>query len=128
MIQWYRSYFATTVQIICSDGIAAAYPPLILPGGVHHSISDTAVAEEVRSAPTTNVSPEPNFAGLDRVLPEKPNATHIALEPLLLNSHNCTSEWLRSKSVDEREKLFKAASELSSVKKRQVLKAAGRDN
>ena len=88
-----------------------------LPGGAYHSISDTAVAEEVRSVPTTNVSPECDFPVLDRVLSEKPNATHIALESLLLYSHNHTSEWLWSKSVEEREKLFKVACELSLVQK-----------
>ena len=33
---------------------------------------------------TTNVSPERNFALVDRLMSEKPNATHIALEYLYI--------------------------------------------
>ena len=51
---------------------------------------------------------------------EKPDATHIALECLLLYSHNHTSEWLQSKSVEE--KLFKVARELSSIQESKFLK------
>lgn len=54
---------------------------------------------------------------LDRLMAEKPNATHIALESLLLYSHNQTSKWLQLKSAAEREKLFKAARAVSPVLK-----------
>ena len=40
----------------------------------------------------------------------------------MLYSHNHTSEWPQSKSVEEREKLFKVARELSSIQKSKFLK------
>ena len=50
------------------------------------------VVEETSSVPTTNVNPERDFAMLDRLMSEKPNA----LESLILFSHNQTSKWLCS--------------------------------
>ena len=72
--------------------------------------------------PTTNVSPECDFAMLDRLMSEKPNATHIALESQTLFSHNETSTWLRLKLRDERERLLKAARTLSPLQKNRFLK------
>ena len=43
---------------------------------------------ETNSVPKTNVSPERDFAILDRLMSEKPNATYIALEAVILYSHN----------------------------------------
>lgn len=43
------------------------------------------------------------------MLREKPNASLIALESLILFAHNKTSKWLDKLEVSEREKLFKAA-------------------
>lgn len=100
--------FAATVQRLLLDH---------LPGGEFHTVRDVAVIEETRSVPTTNVNPERDFAVLDRLMSEKPNATHIALESLLLFSHNQTSKWLDSKPGEEKEKLFKAARTLSPVLK-----------
>ena len=86
-----------------------------MPGGIHHSVTDLAVVDETKSVPTTNVNPERDFAVFDRMLSEKPNVTCIALESLLLFSHNKTSNWLQSKSAEERERLLKAARTLTSV-------------
>ena len=69
-------------------------------GGIHHSVTDLAVVDETKSVPTTKVNPECHF---DRMLSEKPNITCIAQESLLLFSHNKTSNWLQSKSAEERE-------------------------
>ena len=80
-----------------------------LPGGKFHSVTDAQVIQDTASVPTTNVSPERDFAVLDRVLREKPNASLIALESLILFAHNKTSKWLDECEVSEREKLFKAA-------------------
>ena len=62
------------------------------------------------------MAPEHDFAILDRLLSQKPNATYIALESLLLYSQNRTSEWLKSKSESE-ERLLSAAQSLTSVHK-----------
>ena len=100
--------FAATVQRLLLDH---------LPGGEFHTVRDVTVIEETRSVPTTNVNPERDFAVLDRLMSEKPNATHIALESLLLFSHNQISKWLDSKPAKEKEKFFKAARTLSPVLK-----------
>ena len=70
---------------------------------MYHSVTDSSVVEETSSVLTTNVSPERDFVILYRLMSEKPNAIHIALESLLLLSHNQTSTWLQLKSCDERE-------------------------
>ena len=63
-----------------------------------------------------------DFTMLDRLMSEKPNATHIALQSLILFSHNQTSTWLQSKPRDEREKLLKSARALSPQQKSRFLK------
>lgn len=88
---------------------------LALPGGEFHSVSDPQMVSETRSVPKTNVTPECDFAVLDRLLSQKPNASYIALESLLVFSHNETSVWLESKTSQEKERLFKAARTLTSV-------------
>ena len=98
--------FSSTTQRLVQDH---------LPGGAFHSVKDPVIACEVVFVSKTNVVPERDFAVLDRLLSEKPNATYIALESLLLYSHNQTSEWLRSKTDEEKEKLFCAARTLKSV-------------
>ena len=64
-----------------------------LPGGYHDIMDETLIAE-VASVPTTNVSPERDFAVLDRLLREKPNAHTVALEAIIMFAHNRTAKWL----------------------------------
>ena len=108
LLQLLFKSFAATVQRLLLDH---------LPGGQYNSVTDIALVEETKSVPTTNVSPERDFAILDRLMSEKPNATHIALESLLLYSHNKTSAWLQSQPPNEREKLLKAARSLSQTQR-----------
>lgn len=84
-----------------------------LPGGVFHEVSDPTIITETMSVPKTNVSPERDFALLDRLMAQKPNASHIALESLILFSQNKTSDWLENKTAEERERLIKAARTLT---------------
>ena len=86
-----------------------------LPGGKHHSLSDSTMIEETRSVPTTNVAPERDFAVLDRLIREKPNASVVALESTILYSHNKTSVWLEKQSSEDRKKLLDAARMLAPV-------------
>ena len=51
-----------------------------LPGGEFHSISNSQMVCETSSVPKTNVTPERDFAVIDRLLGQKPNASYIALE------------------------------------------------
>ena len=92
ILQLLLTSFAATVQRLLADH---------LPGGEFNSVTDTAIVDETKSVPPTNVSPERDFAILDRLMSEKPNATHIAIESMLLFSHNKTSEWLQSKSKEK---------------------------
>lgn len=92
--------FSTTCQRLLVDH---------LPGGVYHSVVDPAILKETAGAPITNVSPERDFAVLDRILRQKPNARIVALESMVLYSHNKSAMWLDQQSCEVREKLFQAA-------------------
>ena len=83
-----------------------------LPKGKYHSVVDTTIINETASVPTTNVSPERDFAILDRLMRQKPNANVIALEEMILFSRNKTSHWLNKKTEEEKELIFKAAKTL----------------
>ena len=108
LLQLLFKSFTLTVQRMLSDH---------LPGGEYYCVTDPQIIEETRSVPTTNLTPERDFAVLDRLMCQKPNATYIALESLILFSHNKTSEWLKSKSHSERKRLMQAARTLTAVHK-----------
>ena len=86
-----------------------------LPGGVYNSVTDAMIVNETASVPTTNVAPERDFAVLDRMIREKPNANLVALESMILYSHNKSSLWLEQKTHEEKESLLKAARTLAPV-------------
>ena len=78
--------------------------------GKHHcDVVSTVTVQETASVPTTNIGPERDFAVLDRMLREKPNANLIALESMILYSHNKTLLWLGQQTCNDRGKLLKAA-------------------
>ena len=80
-----------------------------LPGGVYNSVTDAMIVNKTASVQTTNVAPERDFAVLDRMIREKPNANLVALESMILYSHNMSSLWLEQKTHEEKESLLKAA-------------------
>ena len=81
-----------------------------LPGGkFHHDSADSRLTEETASVPTTNIAPERDFAVLDRMLREKPNASTAALEAMILFSHNKTTQWLHEQGDCDKQRLFKIA-------------------
>ena len=88
-----------------------------LPGGVYNSTTDRTLIETTKSVPTTNVAPERDFAVLDQLKSQKPNATSIALESVILYSHNKTSDWLKGKSKAQQKQLFDAAISLTAAHK-----------
>ena len=79
-----------------------------LPGGVFDKPNQQ-IVEETKSVPNSNTISERDFAKLDRLLREKPNATTLALEGIILFSNNKTARWLREKSTEDREMLFAKA-------------------
>lgn len=108
LLQLLCKAFSLTIQRLLLDH---------LPGGKFHNVSDPQIILETKSVPKTNVSPERDFAVLDRLISQKPNATHIALESILLFSKNKTTDWLQSKTPEEKEKLLAAARKLTSVQR-----------
>lgn len=64
-----------------------------LPNGMYHNVTSKEIIRETCSVPMTNFSPERDFAVLDRLLREKPNAQLISLEAIILFAHNKTSKW-----------------------------------
>ena len=83
-----------------------------LPGGKYDNPSIQLTAE-TKSVPKTNVISERDFAKLDRLLREKPNATTLCLEGMILFANNKTSAWLDAKTPEEKEDLLKKAHNLS---------------
>ena len=79
-----------------------------LPDGKYDNPSHLLQAE-TKSVPKTNVVSERDFAQLDRLLHQKPNATTLCLEGMILFANNKTSRWLDSKSQEERQDLLKKA-------------------
>lgn len=106
LLQLLFKSFAITIQRLVADH---------LPGGEFHGVTNPEIVKETLSVPKTNISPERDFAILDRLMAQKPNATHIALEALILFSQNKTIDWLRLKSSAERERLLQAARNLVPV-------------
>ena len=106
LLQLLFKSFVLTIERLLTDH---------LPGGVFHNVDDPAIISETLSVPKTNVVPERDFAILDRMLQQKPNARHIALESLILFSQNKTSDWLQSKSPVEIERLLQASRKLTKI-------------
>lgn len=86
-----------------------------LPGGVFHDVTDPTITSETLSVQKINIVPERDFAILDRMLLQKPDASHIALESMILFSQNKTSDRLRQKSLKEKERLLQASRKLTKV-------------
>ena len=88
-----------------------------LPDGKYDATNVSLVAE-TKSVPKTNTISERDFAQLDRFLREKPNASILSLEALILFCNNKTASWLNDKSPAERcELLHKARSSSSGLKR-----------
>ena len=79
-----------------------------LPGGVLDKAS-LLIKSETQSVPKTNVVSERDFAKLDRLLREKPNASTLSLEAVVLFTNNKTASWLNSKTQTEIKQLLQKA-------------------
>ena len=110
-----ESHYDTSVQhILLSlfksfelllDRVLADHQPVMIAAAENREV----VISQTTSVKPTNTISERDFAQLDRLLREKPNASMIALEAHILFSNNKTSEWLRTKSSEERSVLFEKA-------------------
>ena len=106
-------YDATTEEIL--KILLSAFSSLIsrlvedqLTGGKYHNPSARLIAE-TKSVPTTNVISERDFGKLDRFLREKPNASTLSLEAMIMFTNNKTASWLNTKTLKEREEFLKQA-------------------
>lgn len=103
------------LQVLCT--VYAAYTSRLLvdhlPGGQFHSASDD-LRQETASVSSTNVVSERDFAQLDRLLREKPNARTLALEGMVMFANNKTSQWLSAKSSAEQAEILATARRTSS--------------
>lgn len=88
-----------------------------LPGGKYHHAPD--LAAETASVPKTNVISERDFAQLDRLIREKPDADTIALEGMILFSNNTTAGWLHSLPCDKQSQLIELARHSASSTRQQ---------
>ena len=98
------------LEILC-NAFSALLSRLVqdhLPGGAHCNPSAKLI-NETKSASKANVVSERDFGKLDRLLREKPNATTMSLEAMILFSNNKTMKWLTSKSPEELQHLLQAA-------------------
>ena len=82
---------------------------------MHNSVVDPQVVQETKPVLKSNVVPERDFAVLDRLMTQKPNATYIALESLLPYSHNKTAPRLENMTIEEKKQLLHAAHTFTSV-------------
>ena len=73
---------------------------------------------DTRSVPKINTVSERDFAKLDHLLREKPNASTLALEAMVLFPKNKTAKWLHSKTKAEVAELMQKAREVAPEYKR----------
>jgi len=79
-----------------------------LPGGEYHTMTEK-MQSQTASVSTTNVASERTFAQLDRQKREKPNASVVAIEGMMLFANNETTEWLSKQTPERRSQLFTSA-------------------
>ena len=106
-------YDAVVEELLCV--LFSAFSSLLLrlvedhlSGGKFDDV-DEALIEDTVSVPKTNTVSERDFAQLDRLLREKPNASILSLEAMVLFSNNKTARWLNEKSQAERSLLLQKA-------------------
>ena len=90
------------------QAIFTAFSVLLQPGGGYDQPHDK-MLKETKSVPKTNVVSERDFAKLDILLREKPNASTLSLDGIIMFSTHKTGDWLCSKPEEERQKLLKTA-------------------
>ena len=89
-----------------------------LPGGKWEGASGS-VRNQTKSVTKTNTVSERDFAKLDRLLREKPNASLLALEAHILFSTNKTSKWLAQQAIHKQESLLASGRRLAPAHRAQ---------
>lgn len=86
-----------------------------LSGGIYDVKLTEDKLKQTASVSKTNTISERDFAQLDRLLREKPNATTMSIEAMVMFSNNKTSNWIRTLSDEHRTELFKQARERGPI-------------
>ena len=91
------------LQLLCSTFATFTAHVLVdlLPGGTFHSPDESLLAEG-KSVQSTNAVSERDFAQFDSLLREKPNASILAIEGMIVFANNQTGKWVASKTDEER--------------------------
>ncbi|KXJ08201.1 hypothetical protein AC249_AIPGENE23501 [Exaiptasia diaphana] len=90
---------ALSSYITFADGMPIGKHPL---GGKYDNASDE-VREESKGVLKTNIVPERDFSMLDRLMAQKPNATTMVYEGIVMFSKNDTAGWRDSLQPEKRE-------------------------
>ncbi|VDI62003.1 Hypothetical predicted protein [Mytilus galloprovincialis] len=104
------------LQILCTNFLIIIKLQLgdNLPGGkfsVDRAENFENLKNISRNVSTTNIISERDFANLDRLTREKPNANTIAVEGMILFTNNKTLQWFDSLNHDKKTEVFKIARE-----------------
>ncbi|CAC5387839.1 unnamed protein product [Mytilus coruscus] len=107
---------AEALQILCTNFMIVVSRQLVdyLPGGkfsIDSSPNFEKLKENSITVSPTNIDSERDFANLDRLRREKPNANTIALEGIILFTNNKTLNWLDNLDADKKTAVFKMARE-----------------
>lgn len=100
------------LEVLCLNFLIIIQRQLVdcLPGGKFHELS---AVENLRQQSTTvkatNIVSERDFASLDRLQREKPNANTVALEGMILFSSNKTLQWLESLPEEKKHMVMESA-------------------
>ena len=107
--------------------------------GKYDNVGDD-IREECKNAPKSNVVPERDFGMLDRLLAQKPNATTLVFEGIVMFTKNDTRSWRDSLSAEKKAIVMEMArnSKLSQrqefiqrkaiiIKKREEKQAKGKE-
>ena len=102
------SAFSTLISRLVGDHLS---------DGKYHNPSAKLITK-TKSVPTINVISERDFAKFDGFLREKPNASTLSLEAMIMLTNNKTASWLNSKTVKEREEIMRQARSITPEFKR----------
>ena len=81
---------------------------------------DAAIIDECTNAQKTNVVPERDFGMLDRLLAQKPNATTLVCEGILMFTKNDTKSWRDSLTPEKRAAVMEMVRNSKSSQKKTI--------
>ena len=86
---------------------------------------DVEMQDECKNAPKTNVVPERDFGMLDRLLAQKPNATTLVFEGILMFTKNDTKGWRDSLTPEKRKAVMEMKRNSKANQRQQFIQRKG---